>query len=268
MYDITIVYKTYGADLPWIKYSLLSINKFVSNYDSIIIYCHDQAINQLDLILKEINMINIRVIPVTYDFHGYIKAGVVKCLSYKDVTTKYIIIIDSDNIFTDYLNLNKLIRDDGKIEWTYSEKTIDSSGPEWTVWKKAYEDMTKTIQNVHYMANGFPFVFTRNSLEEAEHKFKYIHNMDYSEFCSKRLSLFDVKISDNIRGRFPLLANSFNEFEWLGYYCKNFSSDYIFSNNISSRRKEVSGKLIQYWSHGGIDAVIGEIEQILSKTNE
>ena len=262
MADITIVYKTYENDLQWLRYSLLSIKKFVTNYNAILIYCHDKAIDSLTRLLIDIKM-DVTVLPVTYDFHGYIKQMVVKCMCYKDVTTKYVVILDSDTVFTKNYDMGDLIRADGKIEWIYSMKTVNSTGPEWVVWKKAYEDMTNTPQNIHFMSNGFPFIFTRESLEKAEQAFKSRHRMDYNEFCLKRLKSKNIKISDKITDNFPILATIFEEFEWLGYYCKNNSSDYVFLDNTNNSRN-IWSVLKQHWSHGGITKEIkNELETTL-----
>jgi hypothetical protein len=262
MNDITIMYKTFGPDLPFLKYSLLSVKKFVKNYKEIIIYCHDDACADLYVLLKEINL-DITIIPVEYDFHGYIKQMVVKCECYKHVNTKYIVIFDSDNIVKDYLDLNSLVGDNGKITWVYSNKLDSPTNIEWVVWKKAYEEMTKTKQDIHFMTNSFPFIFTRDSLEKAEHLFKAIHNKGYSDFCKDRLNRRKISKTDSIKKAFPMLAEVFEEFEWLGFYCKKYSNDYIFINNKEGINP-AKDKIIQYWSHGGLtDDIRREIDKII-----
>ena len=262
MKDITIVYKTYLNDLPWLKYSLLSLKKYVTNYKNINIYCHDEAYSQLCIMLEEIN-IECSIFKVHYDFHGYIKQMVVKCECYKDTDSKYIVILDSDNVFTDFFDISTLVNMDNKIEWLYLNKNDDPSSVVWTVWKKSYEDMTYTQQDIHFMANGFPFIFTRESMENAANKFKEIHNMDYSEFCMKRLHNQNIQINNSILDKFPILATIFEEFECLGYYCKNYCPDYVFISNKNNTRK-IWSKLKQYWSHGGINNEIKkELEQII-----
>ena len=263
MNDITIMYKTYENDIEWLKYSLLSVRKYIKGYKNIVIYCHDKALEKLHTMLKDIDM-SITVIPVTYDFHGYIKQMVVKCECYKDIHSKYIVIFDSDLLFTDYYDLNNLIGSNGKIQWLYSKKTATSVGPEWHVWKKSFEDMTKTPQDIHFMSNGFPFIFTRESLEKAAIAFQTLHNMSYSEFCISRLNNNNIKIHDKILDTFPILATIFEEFEWLGFYCKSSSLDYEFLNSNCSGR-EVHSKTKQYWSHGGLTL---EIEREIKKTLE
>lgn len=269
-YDFTIVYKTYEPDLEWIKYSLLGIQKFVTDYIKIIIYCHDQAVEKLQIMLKEIRL-EICVIPVFYDFHGYIKAGVVKCECFRDITTKYVVILDSDTIFKKPVNLSNLLLRDGKIEWFYADKNDnnDSAIQEcFSVWREAYESMTKSKQDFHFMANGFPFVFTRNSLEDAYYAFKTLHSEDYSEFCNRRLKEKGILINNSIQSKFRNLATVFNEFEWLGFFFKNNSPDYVFLNVNSTenreRIRERNEQLFQYWSHGGItDNIRQEIHMIL-----
>ena len=260
MNDITLVYKTYKNDLEWLKYSLLSLKKFVSGYNEIVIYCEVNAIGELNKIIEGLS-VSCRIIPVIYDFHGYIKQMVVKIESYRDIHTKYICILDSDNIFINPMNCNDLIDKDGKIEWLYVTSKDDHIGyPQWIVWKKAYEDMTKTIQDKHFMSNQFPFIFTRNSLVEASNMFKTIHGIDYSEFCKERLNNLNISINSKIVESFNILASVFEEFEWIGFYCMNYSSDY----NFTQLRKNQKDYIKYYWSHGGItDSIKYELDTLL-----
>jgi hypothetical protein len=258
--DITLVYKTYQNDLQWLKYSLLSVKKYLSNYKYIIIYCHDVSCGPLNKIIEEVN-IKCRIIPVHYNFNGYIKQMTVKCECYIDVVTKYITIIDCDVIFKDFFDLSKLMDEEGKIYFTYSKKTMGSNGPEWIVWKKSFEEMTKTNQDVHFMTNGFPFTFTRKSMEDAAKHFEIMHNKNYSDFCIERLNIRGLNVEANIVKNFRSLAEVFEEFEWLGFYCKNYSNEYIFSDQYNFIRPSTK----QFWSHGSItNEIMDEITQILN----
>jgi hypothetical protein len=261
MNSITLVYKTYKNDLPWLKYSLLSLKKFVSGYNAIVIYCEVNAIEDLNKIVEDLS-ISCQIIPVIYDFHGYIKQMIVKIESYKDIHTKYICILDSDNIFINAMNCNDLIKEDGKIEWVYTTIEDDPIGyPQWIIWKKAYEDMTRTTQDKHFMTNKFPFIFTRNSLVEASNKFKTMHGVGYSEFCKKRLNDLGISIDSKIVETFTNLATVFEEFEWIGYFCMNYSSDYTFIKLMENKKDYIK----YYWSHGGItEEIKSELELLLN----
>jgi len=255
--QLTVVYKTYGADLPWIKYSLQSLQKFVVYYTSLVLYCHDEAVAELHTLLDELSLVA-TVIPVTYTMHGYIQQMVVKAESYKDIDTPYVVILDSDVVFTASFDLRTLV--DGKIHWTYSTQHTLPGASEWKVWKSAYEAMTRTSQTMHFMSNHFPFVLTRASMETAAVEFQRMHGMNYSEFCRARLQQLNIAVGACIRENFEALATVFEEFEWLGFSCMHHSPhDYTFST--SSIRK-VPCK--QFWSHGGIDAVQEELKIALS----
>jgi hypothetical protein len=258
---ITLVYKTYKNDLKWIYYSLLSVKKFVTGFDEIIIFCHDVCCGELYALIRNIN-IECRILPVSYDYHGYLKQMVVKASCFKDVTTKYIIIIDSDSIFNVNCNLHDCILPSGKIEWYYWNNIPTDT--DVRVWKHAYESMTKTCQDVHYMVNGFPFVFTTESMKGAYDKFIEIHGVDYNTFCKNGCMRYKINVEEPIcgtKGRFLDLAKVFEEFEWLGYYCHNFSADYVF---ISTEYGNAKKRTQQFWSHGGItDDIKNTIEKIL-----
>ena len=247
--EITLVYKTYKNDLQWLYYSLLSIKKFVKGIGEIIIYCHDVCVGELYTLIQTVD-IECRIIPVSYDYHGYLKQMVIKASCFKDVKTKYIAIIDSDTVFNVEFNIKNLIEPSGKIVWYYWNNLPQNT--EVRVWKESYESMTKTQQNVHYMSNGFPFVFTTESLREAYDKFIELHGVDYNTFCMNGCSKYNIRAGEPIAGpagRFLDLAKIFEEFEWLGYYCHNFSEDYTFTPTEFSNR---TSKLTQFWSHGGL----------------
>jgi hypothetical protein len=94
----------------WFEYSLLSLQKFLNftNIYEIIIYTHDVVYSEVIHILDRIQMkqhISVRIIPVHYNYHGYIKQMQVKADCYKDCITKYVVLLDSDLILKKPLEL-------------------------------------------------------------------------------------------------------------------------------------------------------------------
>jgi len=257
----TIVYKTYENDLQWLYYSLLSVNKYLYDVNEIIIYYHDACeVNFLKMLSQIVLKIPYRIIPVNYDYHGYIKQMVVKMMCYKDITTDYIVIIDSDVIFDKkYTPKIKLL--DNKIIWNISIKDeINKNECQWKVWEKSVINMTKLPMNIYFMANGFPFIIKRQTLIDANKKFIELHNEDYDIFCKKHSEKQNVNISDSVQNAFLRCASIFEEFEFIGWFAYNFTNDYIFINDQSKNTNNYK----QYWSHGGINANIKkEILQIL-----
>ena len=266
---LTLVYKTYKNDLPWIYYSLLSLKKFVSGPYYLILYCHNVCCDDLMKLVRIVN-IQCRIIPVHYNFHGYLKQMVVKANCFNDVTTEYLAIVDSDIIFRKAFHVNELLNLTKKIQWKYWSNLPPTA--EVTIWKEAFEKMTKTPQQVYYMLNEFPFVFTTRSMLQASVKFIEMHGMDYETWCDQGCKKHNVQAHDSVNGpngRFNSMSKIFTEFEWLGFYCHHFSNDYTFvptqaSHHFSHSNKNISQNCIQFWSHGGLTPKIkSQIHQIL-----
>jgi hypothetical protein len=262
--NFTIVYKTYEKDIEWLKYSLLSLQKYLdfSNIFELIIYTRDIGYVELCNMLDEINMktfVDYKIIPITYDYHGYIKQRVVKLNSYKDCETEYIAVLDSDVLLYKQLNFNEYIKENNKIKWYYLKKDDHQNNRVFDIWKNGSEDTTRTVKKAHYMSNGFPFIFTKRSLEDGANKFKEIHHGDYDSYCYNRCSAENINIDDNIVSNFFTLAKVFAEMEYIGHYCHYYSSDYIFIPSsycrLVSQMRKINPELcfVQNWSHGGID---------------
>jgi hypothetical protein len=249
----SIVYKTYENDLKWLRYSLLSLNKFLTddNYE-IVIYYHDECKANLDKLVSDIDFkCDVRLIPVTYDIHGYIKQMVVKCMCFEDIENEYIMVVDSDVIFNDYFSYTDMMSD-GKINWFYLNRTEENYNDEqWLVWQDSVFGMTNQEMNIYYMYNGFPYLFKRETLEKAYHKFIELNGLSYNDFCKNKLELKGVNVNDNISGsdgKFMTMATIFEEFEYLGWFSDNFTNDYNF---IEGPNKWNVRK--QFWSHGGLN---------------
>lgn len=264
---ITIVYKTYAADLPWLYYSLKSIQKFVSGYTEILIYYHNECHKEFTDLMKRLQL-PIRAIPVAYDYHGYIKQMTTKLLCWKDVKTDYVAFVDSDNIFnrtfdfTTKLNLSK-------IRWCVLRRTDDNMRNDtllqqaFNAWGKAVQRMTHIPMDTYYMANGFPFIVLRKTLEDAEREFVRMHGESYDSFCKKEIDRIGIVCSDKIRDRFMDLATVFEEFEYLGWFAENHTADYNFVDT-----RDTDTPILYFWSHGGITpSVKRQIDELLGKND-
>jgi hypothetical protein len=261
----SIVYKTYKNDLEWLKYSLLSVNKFItdSNYE-IVIYYHDECEKDIKSMLSDITLKNnYRLIPVEYDINGYLKQMVVKCMCFKDIQNDYILIMDCDVILNNFFSYKDMFSEDGKIHWYSLKRTTENNNDDqWVVWQESVLNMTNEKMDVFYMYNGFPFLFKNETLKLANDKFIELNGLDYNEFCKNSLKNKNVGTTDSItgsNGKFRIMATIFEEFEFLGWFSSKFTNDYDFiegPNRLNIRK--------QFWSHGGLDESIeNEIKKIL-----
>jgi FkbM family methyltransferase len=163
---------------------------------------------------------------------------------------------DSDCIINNYITIDELYNNDGTIDWVYCNKIDYPDMAEFVVWKEAYENMTKTTQDIHFMVNNHPFIFLKDSLKNASDQFKLIHNMDYDEYCLFQTNKYNININDKITNIFDNLSKCFSEFEWLGYYCKNYSTEYNFLNKKEYTIRPISSKTKQFWSHSELNTDI------------
>ena len=185
--------------------------------------------------------ITCHVIPVKYDYHGYLKQMAVKANSFKDVKTTYTAIVESDIIFKHRFHINDLVATTNKkLQWTYWDNLPEDS--EVKIWKKASA------------------------------KFQEMHGMDYDSWCAKGCKENNIAINAPLLGpnsMFSKITTIFEEFEWLGFFCHHFSNDYVFlpttaTHHWSHKNKNVSPHCVQFWSHGGITPEIeAQIKQLL-----
>jgi hypothetical protein len=272
----TIVYKTYKNDLEWFRWSLLSLKKFLNKEDilEVLVYTHDIVENDVKNILNELqfeSFLPIRIFPIHYNYHGYIKQMVVKVNCYKDVQTPFIIILDSDVIFKQNILFSSLLTKDNKINWYYLDKKDDENAVEFSVWKEAVENSTHQEFNKYYMANSFPFILNKSSMEKADLKFKELNNCDYEYYCYNKCHDSNINVDESTVSQFGKLSKIFEEFEFLGWYNHYHNSlDYNFISFHDALKKN---ELInysttyckQFWSHGGLnDELLNEIKTILN----
>jgi hypothetical protein len=257
--SVTLVYVTYGKDLPWFKYSLQSIHKFVTGASEILIYYHDECEYELSELLKVTPVsLPIRVIPVHYEYHGYIKQMVVKLQCWRNVTSSHVMYIDSDCIFDKPYQISNI--SDKRIEWYYEDDI--STNRAFDTWKHAVKRMTGAPMTKYYMANAFPFIVSKVTLENAESYFTDKHKESYDSFCMKEIIRLNIPISRDVLPYWPTIARVFEEFEYLGWYVENFTNDCEF---YTGTRRNHYLPLVQFWSHGGITREIQtQIERILA----
>lgn len=252
----TIVYKTYQNDLEWFEYSVKSLQKHVLPFNSIekvLIYTHDICFEKVIKMTNVMKDTNIQVLPVHYNYHGYIKQMIVKAQAYSDVKSEYIVYVDSDCIFTRTCDLSRLLNNDGKPYWHMTDEA--DAIP---IWKEVVEDMTHSEMKYYYMYNSFPFVIKTSTLKIANDHFIKVHKKTYEEYVKERLAHYEISINDNIVNIFFKLSKVFTEFEYIGYIAHNFTNDYEFL--LNQRNKE---DVKQFWSHGGItDEIKKELDDL------
>ena len=102
---VDIFIRTYQHDFYLLDYCLNSIHKYVSGYDNIIICVREK---EYDLLLKEVNITTEKVFK-THDFPDnldYCGQQICKLSADQFSTSDYILYVDSDTIFYNFMNVN------------------------------------------------------------------------------------------------------------------------------------------------------------------
>ena len=231
MSGISIFIKSYRNDFQFLNYCLKSIDKFVTGYSEIVI-----AIPEWDVELFEEAMYGIEAdviaVPMKEYGDGYLYQQFAKMIAYQLCVGKYIMFVDSDCIFTGPVNLSPA--EDYKPEILMTDYADVGDA---LCWKEPTEKWIGCSVNYEYMRR-IPVTY-RSSTLEAIHKSR-------------------PNLENEIMG-----SGRFSEFNAMGIWAHlNEPEKYKF---IDTANWEYTPHVArQFWSWGGIDSCLHEIESILN----
>lgn len=223
-----IFYKTYYPDFEWINYSLLSLSKFVTGYNKVVILVPRRFFPVFHAHLPERSVI----IQVEDEGEGYLRQQAYKMNAHKYCEADYILYADSDCLFTHPVDVGIT----GKPRLLYT--SWDKVGAA-ICWKECTEK---------FIGKEVPYEFMRQNLTT------YL-----------RSTLVEIeKQYPNLEER--IMANGrFSEFNFIGAWAWFNDPNYNFVNTDTLNEFNPLGK--QFWSRGGITKEIKEeINKILYDT--
>lgn len=216
---MTIFIKTYKNDLKWLKYCLMSIAKYAQDF-KVVIVADEDCKRDLD----GWNLTREKVFYVKPSYEGYLYQQEVKLTAFRYVDTEYVLFMDCDCIFTDYVNLDSFLKD-GKPTLL---KTPYEDIPEVMFWKTTTEDAIGFEVNFEYMR--------RNGLC---YRTETIMNL-WDDFSIRFLP--KLKIARN---------RQFSEFNLIGAYIEKYEENLY---NIVNTRDEIPYHPVkQFWSYSGLN---------------
>jgi hypothetical protein len=216
---MTIFIKTYKNDLKWLKYCLMSIAKYAQDF-KVVIVADEDCKRDLD----GWNLTREKVFYVKPSYEGYLYQQEVKLTAFMYVDTEYVLFMDCDCIFTDYVNLDSFLKD-GKPTLL---KTPYEDIPEVMFWKTTTEDAIGFEVNFEYMR--------RNGLC---YRTETIMNL-WDDFSIRFLP--KLKIARN---------RQFSEFNLIGAYIEKYEENLY---NIVNTRDEIPYHPVkQFWSYSGLN---------------
>ena len=199
----TVIFKNDDDSLNTLKNSLISFMKYVNldNIYEIILFIHNRINDATHELVEKIQIkhkVPCKIISIHYDIHGYLKQKVVACNSFEICKTKYIAIFNNYCLFTKNLNFNKYLNMD-QIDWLKLSK---------------------------YDPNFKPFIFTKQSLQDASNHYKHINNNNsYQSICETKIRELNIEIFHPFPEEYK--NSIFNDEEYLLNYIKTNPNNYI-----------------------------------------
>lgn len=257
----TVVYCTHGKDLPWLRLSLESLGRFLTDRPrEVHVYHHDACTDALHRMLGQLEVrLTLKCFPVSYRYHGYLTQQVLKLACHRPVDTDWVMLMDCDTLFHQRLGLRDLLSADGRFRWRVVDRApANADSVRWQLWGEAVERMTGEPMRRFYSANGFPFLFRRDSLREAEAFFERLHGMNYDAYCldwARRNGATTEAMEAGANVEFRQLVTAFNEFAWYGWYAERHGGGCVFEPTevMAGGPCAISPWTSSFWSHAGLD---------------
>jgi hypothetical protein len=197
----------------------MSIAKYAQDF-KVVIVADEDCKRDLD----GWNLTREKVFYVKPSYDGYLYQQEVKLRAFMHVDTEYVLFMDCDCIFTDYVNLDSFLKD-GKPTLL---KTPYEDIPEVMFWKTTTEDAIGFEVNFEYMR--------RNGLC---YRTETIMNL-WDDFSIRFLP--KLKIARN---------RQFSEFNLIGAYIEKYEENLY---NIVNTRDEIPYHPVkQFWSYSGLN---------------
>lgn len=233
-----------GKDLEWFRYSAKSYTKFVTGFTQAICAVPEEDKAAFAPVCHQ-HGIELIAYP-DWPGKGFLRHMDIKCRADQLFTPdiEYIYHIDSDCIFTsrcsyvDFLVKDKPVLDCAPFQW------LESTHRDWKYlfrWKRVSEEALGFQVDFETM-QSLPIVYYRSVYSKTRNLVSNNVGKDFSEYLSL------------CKNSFP---QSFCEFNTLGTVALNFFTEkyFVWDRSKLGKLLPYSGRLIQFWSHGGLDGV-------------
>jgi len=213
---IDIFIKSCLKDLVFLEKCLESIEKYVTGYDNIILVMPNGTKRYLPREMPK----NTKVYEIKEEGNGYLFQQYTKLTAFNYSKADYIMYIDSDCIFCKNININTLIREDGKTE----------------------------IFKTHYNLVGDAICWKEPTERFFEYKIKAdFEYMRRNGMIYRRDTLINLASLKKDLKHYILHSDRFSEFNVLGLFAETFEADkYIFLDTEKTQIPEHF--MVQCWS--------------------
>jgi len=242
--SIDIFIRTYEKDFFLLKYSIISISKFLKGFRYLHICTREKDYDSLLNLLacKELNNIKNIITHKSHDFPDnidYCGQQIIKMSADCFSDAKYICFTDSDTIYYDEINLEK--------EFINENNTVNFFVDEWknvgdaNCWKSCLTKLN--LLTKYEFMRRLPIVCPGKILKDVR---KYIEKINNKTFIEECLSIFN--------------NGGISEFNIMSSYMYLFHNDEANFININDAKQL---PILQLWSHSNKQELIADIHKAL-----
>ena len=233
--SVDIFIRTYQHDFFLLDYSLKSIKKYVSGYNNVIICVREK---EYDLLFKEVNITTEKVFK-THDFPDeidYCGQQICKLLADCFSDAEYILYVDSDTIFYNFINVNIFFENDNAVILKDYWKDVGEA----KCWQKCLIKLDLLTE--YELMRTVPYIYPRHLLSEIRDHISSKTGLDFLNGC---LQIYK--------------KCGFSEFNIMGSYAlkNNKNISFVFSKEKNYNFKK------QFWSHTPKNELINQIKNII-----
>jgi hypothetical protein len=152
----TILVKSCRRDLGWLRYCLSAIRKYARDFESILLVLDNDCKGQFNFDLP-----GLKIIYVEPWLNRYIHQQYIKLLADTWVQTPYILLMDSDTIFTQEVTPRSFLAPEVPLNPNVADRSSIDPRPLWFVrdWDEAEEAQMWKKHTEHFHRREVPFEF-------------------------------------------------------------------------------------------------------------
>lgn len=245
----TLFVRSYPDDFEWLKYSVLSMKKYLTGYDkSVLVLPHDSPKPKEAEFFDEVRLSNRSGVK------GYIAQQLDKLECYQYIDTEHVFFVDCDNIFKGPYDINKIWFKDGLPILYMSKYTQLTPAPDDIAASIAVATgvkIDKRKYGLHWQDVVEKYMGIRPEYEYMR-IIPLIHRTASIQACTEAYPHLVSKahLVDN---------NDYSEFNFIGTYAHLCEHPYYFTDIIPPLPAK------NFWSYGGFTPeIMSQIEEWLT----
>jgi hypothetical protein len=239
---VSLFIVTHKPDAEWLKYCLASIQKFATGFHEVIVVVpHSEKDDTMDVVMsvgKPLGKVKFESFDQAPPPLGHLHHCAIKCMADKFTTGDYVLFLDSDCVFKEPVTPEDYFVDAKPVLLMESYQSLRAKKDGAVQWQEGTEKALG-FKPSHETMRRHPAVHHRSLFANLLYHIEKLQGMTFMNY------VFAQK---------PTFPCGYNDFNVIGAFAVQFfSGDYHLIDVGLHPEQRPPDKLIQWWSHGGLD---------------